>query len=250
MGKTGIDYNLYKMSKSQKLYYIFLAWCFIMIIGLIFYHSFLISFIISPLCLLYPKIKTKEIIEERKKELNIQFKDMLLSVQSSLSSGKTFESSFKEALKDLDYLYPDNKNYIIHEIKIIIKKLELNKTVEECLDELAQRSHLEDIENFCDVIKICKRTGGNLVEVTENTTRMINDKIEILQEIDVILAEKKFEQKVMSIMPVALVLVLYLSSKDYMQPVFEGGGRIIMTVAIGLIGTGYYLSKRIMNIKV
>jgi len=127
----------------------------------------------------------------------------------------------------------------------------MNETIEDALEDLAKRSHLEDIQNFTDVFKTCKRTGGNLVNVIRNSTNIINDKIEIKEEINTLLAAKKFEQKVLSVMPFIMILILSLTTEDYMAPVFDTiVGRIVMTFAIIIIAIGYFVSKKIMDIKI
>jgi tight adherence protein B len=90
-----------------------------------------------------------------------------------------------------------------------------------------------------------------MVEVIKNTSNIINDKIEIKEEINTLLSSKKFEQKVLTAMPVLMIVLLSVTAADYMAPVFEKlAGRIIMTVAIAVIVFGYFISKKIMNIKV
>jgi len=111
------------------------------------------ALILTPLALLYPKRKTKDIIEKRKSELNLQFKDLLYSISASLTAGKSVETAFKEALNDLCILYPDPDTYIIREVEYIVRRLEMNETIEDALEDLAKRSHLEDIQNFTDVSK-------------------------------------------------------------------------------------------------
>jgi len=149
------------------------------------------------------------------------------------------------------YLYPDPDTYIIREVEYIVRRLEMNETIEDALEDLAKRSHLEDIQNFTDVFKTCKRTGGNLVNVIRNSTNIINDKIEIKEEINTLLAAKKFEQKVLSVMPFIMILILSLTTEDYMAPVFDTiVGRIVMTFAIIIIAIGYFVSKKIMDIKI
>jgi len=81
--------------------------------------------------------------------------------------------------------------------------------------------------------KPARETGGNLVNVIRNSTNIINDKIEIKEEINTLLAAKKFEQKVLSVMPFIMILILSLTTEDYMAPVFDTiVGRIVMTFAI------------------
>ena len=245
------DYNVYVMSLKERIMYILLAAFVIYIVSFIFYRSFIISLAVSFLGLLYPKIRTKEIIEKRKNELNLQFKDMLYSLSSSLSAGKSVESSFKEVLKDLSIIYPDSNTFIIKEVEYIVRKIEMNETIEAALEDFAERSHLEDIDNFVDVFKTSKRAGGNIVEIIKNTSNIITDKIEVKEEIDTLLSARKFEQKVLALMPIFLILFLSAGSSEYMYPIFNTlAGRLVMTVALILIVIAYFISKKIMNIKI
>lgn len=187
----------------------------------------------------------------RKNELNIQFKDMLYSLSSSLSAGKSIELAFKDVLKDLSIMYPDPDASIIKEAGYIARKIDMNETVESALCDFARRAHSEDIDSFVDVFRTCKRMGGNMVEIIRNTSNIINDKIEIKQEINTILAERRFEQKVLNVLPILLILLLSLSAGDYMYPVFNTGtGRAVMSVAIILLIGAYFISKKITDIDV
>jgi tight adherence protein B len=245
------DYGEYIMSFRERLVYTSAAVVFAFVIGFIFYHNVIFSFLLTPFALFYPRIRTKEIIKKRKNELNLQFKEMLYSLSSSLSAGKSVETSFKEVLKDLTVLYPNPDTYIIREAELIVRRIEMNETVESALEDFSQRSHLEDVQNFCDILNTCKRTGGNMIEIIKNTSNIINDKIEIKEEINTLLASKKFEQKVLTAMPILMIVLLSVSAEDYMAPVFDKiVGRIVMTIAIAIIVLGYFLSKKIMNIKV
>jgi tight adherence protein B len=246
-----IDYQIYVVSKKEKVLYFILGAIFIFAVAFIFYHSVVLALFPCVFALLYPKIKMEQKIKARKTELRMQFKDMLYSLSSSLSSGKSVESAFKDILKDLLIQYPDPNTSIILEIESLVRKIESNESVENALADFASRSHLEDIENFSDVFYICKRTGGNMVEVIRNASNIISDKIETKQEIETMLAERSFEQKILSILPVLMILLLSFSAGDYIAPIFHTfAGRAAMTIAIILLTIAYFISKKIMNITV
>ncbi|PNT90942.1 type II secretion system F family protein [Clostridium thermosuccinogenes] len=245
------DYDFYCMTAKEKMLWFMAAAVVIFSLSYIFYHSVVFSAILGLLALFYPRIRTRKIIEKRKNELNLQFKDLLYSISSSLSAGKSIEMAFRDALRDLEVLYPDPDTSIIKEVQYIIRKIDVNETVESALADLARRSHIEDIENFADVMQTCKRTGGNMIEVIKNASNIINDKIEIKQEISTMLAERKFEQKVLNAFPVLIVLFLTFSAEDYIAPIFNTwAGRLSMTVSVILLGAAYFISKKIMDIKV
>jgi len=244
------DFDSYEMSLREKVLYTAAATIVIFSVAFIFYRSIFLSLMLTPLALFYPRIKTRDIIKKRKKELNIQFKDLLYSLSSSLSAGKTVESAFREALKDLSVLYPDPSAYILIEIKKIISKLDLNETLEYALSDFASRARLEDVDSFVNVFNISKRTGGNIAEVIKNTSSIISDRIEIGQEVDTMLTERRFEQKVLNMVPILMILVLSFSAPDYLSPVFTTmAGRLTMSASIVLLAIAWMISAKINDIK-
>lgn len=245
------DYNSYEMSLKEKLFYFLIAALSVYAFGFLFYRSHILSIILCPLALIYPKIKTGEIIRKRKEELNIQFRDMLYCLSSSLSAGKSIELAARELPEDLSLLYPDESTDIIREVKYIVRRIDMNETLESAFKNFSDRAHLEDVASFVDVLQICKRSGGNIVEVIKNTSNIINDKIEVKQEIAAMLAERKFEQKVLNLIPIFMMLLLSFSAGDYISPVFTTLiGRVSSSIAIILLSGAYFLSRKIMDIKI
>ncbi|MBM7615825.1 type II secretion system F family protein [Alkaliphilus hydrothermalis] len=245
------DYNQYPMGQRERLIYLSLAVVVLYIIGYIFYQSWVGAFLLTPVALFYPSYKRRDKIELQKKQLNLEFKEALYVITSSLSVGKSLEMAIRDGVKELELLYPYNDTYIVEELQYIVRKIEMNVTVEEAFLDFAKRSHSEDIQNFVEVLMICKRTGGNLVEVMKNTSKMITDKIEFQQELDLMLSKRKFEQKILNIIPVVMVSVLTWSAPDYMAPVFNSmTGKIVMTVAILLFGISMVITRKIVRIEV
>lgn len=249
--KVIIHYSEYMMSIKEKIFYICLAGVVLYSIGFIFYQNNIASFLLALGALYYPRIRTKEIIEKQKQELGLQFKQALYSLSSALGAGKSVESAFQEAGNDLSLLYPDPNTFIIREFEIIHRRIENGEPIESAVMDFSSRADVEDIANFADVFVTCKRTGGDLVEVIRRTSNIIGDKLDIQQEIHVLIAQKKFESKILSVAPLIIVALLSYSSPDYMEPLYEFGiGPIVMTVALLLLGLAFWLTRWIITIKV
>lgn len=245
------DYNVYVMSSKEKIMYVIFAAGCIFIVGMIFYHKWYIAALLALLALKFPKIRTRQIIEKRKKELNIQFKDMLYALSSSMVAGKSIEMAFRDVLKDLAVIYPDPETAIMKEVAYIVRCLEMNEPIETILDQFAERTHIEDIENFADVFRTSKKAGGNIVEVIRTTSNMIGDKIEVKEDIETLITAKKFETKILSLTPIVMVAILSFSSPEYMEKVFTtAAGHIVMTFAIILFVISYFIAEKIMKIEV
>ncbi|MBN4056579.1 MAG: pilus assembly protein TadB [Alkaliphilus sp.] len=239
------------MNVLEKAVSVLIAAICIYVTGIIFYRSMYFALLITPLAFLYPERRKKAIIKERKKMLTLQFKEALYSISSSLSAGKSVENAFFSTLSDQQMLNLKKDTLIIIELKHILTKLAMNQTIEEALGDFAKRSNVEEIKDFADVFIICKRTGGNLIEAIKNSSKIISTKIEFRQELNNLLAQKKFEQKLLSIIPVFMILLLSWVANDYMSPIFTTTvGKIVMTIALALIALGNIISKKIIDIEV
>jgi tight adherence protein B len=245
-----IYYDEYRLSARERLLAILMLGVPLLIIGIIFYKNFIIALLLFGLALMYPKFRRKQLIRIRKNKLNVQFKQALSCLSSSLSAGKSVETAFQEALEDLRVLYPDPSCLIVAEFSIIGRKLENGEPIETALIDFSKRAHLEDVANFTDVFVTCKRTGGNLIEVMKRTSGIIGEKLEIKQDITVMIAQKRFESKVLLFAPIVIVAVLSFSSPEYMAPLYGGIGIVVMSCCLLMLAACAWLTQKIMNIKV
>jgi len=70
------------------------------------------------------------------------------------------------------------------------------------------------------------------------------------QEIETLLAARKFEQKILNIMPIGMIFILSMTAQDYIEPIFNTPqGRGAMTVCLLLLIAAFLISNKIMNIK-
>jgi tight adherence protein B len=253
VAETLIDYNVYNLKKSEFVFYGLIGAVGFFIIGYIFYKSLVVAIVFSLLGLFFPKLQKKRLLQKRKQELSNQFQQALFSVSSSLVAGRSIENAFLEVSKDLELLYPDPNTYIIKEFELINRRVANREPIESAIIDFSERAGVDDITNFTDVFVTCKRTGGDLVEVIRRTSNMISEKIEIQQEISVMVAQKKFESRILSIMPVLMIALLGYTAGEYMEPLYDLRGivgPIVMTICLGIIVFSFWISQRIMNIKV
>ncbi|MGF9714090.1 type II secretion system F family protein [Paenibacillus naphthalenovorans] len=244
------DYDEYVMSPGQITIAALWGAAVMAAIAYIFYKHPVAAALFGAVGLGYPSIRRKQLIVKRKAQLKLQFKQMLAALASALSAGRSVESALMEALSDLRLLYPDSKAMIIQELEIMQRRMENGETVESCLTGFSGRAHIEEIDRFAEVFVTCKRTGGSLVQVVRRTSVLIQEKLDIEQDIQVMLAQKKFESKVLSVAPVAIIATLAWTTPDYMEPLYQGGGLLIMSCALAVLFGCYVLAQKIMDIKV
>ncbi|WP_235533299.1 type II secretion system F family protein [Paenibacillus sp. Leaf72] len=214
------------------------------------YHSLLVCLIAAGLGLCAPRYYKASLISRRKERLKLQFKEALYSLTSCLAAGRSVENAFIATLDDLQLLYPDPRTELLLEFQIVKHRLEHAEPLEQALRSLAARSHVEDIVQFVDVFAACKRSGGDLVEVMKRTAQTIGEKLEIQQDIMVLLAQKRFEARIMMAIPFIFLGFLNLMAPDYMAPLYGGMGYLLLTIGLGALLVCFWSIHKIMSIRV
>lgn len=244
------DYGVYHLSMRQRMGCIVLGGLVFFSIGYLFYHNLILSLLLGTAGLTIPKFWRRFMLERRRKTLNLHFKQALYSLSSSLSAGRSVENGFRDAVQDLLLLDPGGTSDLIFELKVIVSRMEYGEPIEVALQDFARRAGMEDMENFADVFSTCKRTGGDLVEVVRRTSSVIGEKLDIQQEISVMIAQKRFESKALLAAPFLLLLFMNLTSPDYMETMYSGPGIMISTFALAALGGCFLWISKMMNIKV
>lgn len=244
------DYTVYLLSSGQRSGCIIIGGLMFYGVGFLFYHQWIVASVTSLAGLLVPRYYSRFLLERRRAALNMQFKQALYSLSSSLVAGKSVENCFREAVADMKLLSPDGEHDLIREFSLISAKMEYGQPVEEALQDFARRTGLDDIVNFSDVFATCKRTGGDLIEVVRRSSAVIGEKMDIQQEISVMVAQKRFEARVMFVAPFLFVLFMSLSAADYMSPLYTGTGWVISTGCLLLLGCCLWWINQIMKINI
>ena len=183
--------------------------------------------------------------------MTVQFKDLLYSLSASVAAGRQMGEALVEAEQNLAVMY-EAKEPIMKELRYMRINLVENKESDKVLlKDLATRSKNEDINNFVQVYATCRSMGGDLEKIIGHTSEILSDKMAIEREIKVITAQKKTEGRIISMMPLAMLLMMNVFSYSYIEPLYRtAGGRIIMTGALAGVACGMYLMEKLSEIEV
>jgi tight adherence protein B len=244
------DYNVYHFSKREYTQYIIMSALMCLVTAYLFYSNLILSILLIPFVPIYLINLKKKLIAQRKWQLNIEFKDGLLSLSSALNAGYSLENAFNQAVADVKLMYSKD-SLIAVEFESIVNRIQMNLTVESIIEDLGRRSGVEDIVNFAEVLKTAKRTGGDLIHVIRTTSKIINDKLEVKREIITLITAKKIEANIMNIVPFGIVLYLKLFSSEFLTPLYHNlFGILFMTIVLICIYLVSQISNKIMDINV
>lgn len=245
------NYDNYTLSNAENQKFYIIASVALFLTGMLFYKNIVLSILLILAAKPIKKFYSRTIAERRKSELTVQFKDLLYSISASFSTGRHMTAALNEARENLRLIYKEDDTIML-ELEYICERIINNKESEEdVLFDFAGRSGIEDIENFMDVYFTCRTTGGDVQKVVNEAAGIIADKIDIEREINTITSQKKYEAKILTIIPIVLIGFLQITSPDYIEPLYNTiQGRLIMTASIGMIIVAFIWSMKITGIKI
>lgn len=250
-GSIPENYHTYHLTTSEKVRFFLLCSVGFAALTFLFYQNLFLFFLSLPVqWLLLPEYR-KHLAEKRRKEIKEQFRDVLYSISASVAAGRQMSGALKETAQNMRMI-DGEQALIVREIELMSKKInEYREPEEEVLRDFADRTDIEDISDFVDIYLTCRKTGGDLIRVLGKACEVITDKITIEQEIHTITAQKRFETKILTAIPLLIILFLQLISPEYISVLYEGiAGRLLMTAALAGIGASYYISTELTKIEV
>ena len=245
-----LNYDEYYLTINDLITSSIKYFLFALLISVAFYDSIIVLILSIPICIIIPFFNKESFKNIRKKKLLYQFKDFLRIVQSFLNASYSIENSFKNSLKELTMLYGE-KSMIVYEIKNICKDISINKPIELSFKKFADKTNIEDIIDFSDVMIITKKMGGNLNQTIKRAISIINDKIELEKEVNLLTAQKQFEQKIMNILPFLIIIYMNITNKEYLIILYKAfWGRLLMIILVFIYFLSLKLSNKILSIEV
>ena len=116
------------------------------------------------------------------------------------------------------------------------------------ISDLADRSGIEEIEQFSAILNIAKRGGGNVTQIIRTTAEVISNKVETMQEMLTMLQGRRLEQNVMEIMPFGISLYIAAAYPGYFGTLYHNGmGIIVMTLCLAVYAGAYLLGEKILD---
>lgn len=245
-----MNYKSFHLSKKQNIISIVCIIIVIVLVGKLFYGTYLAAIFVSPVGILaYKKIK-EEIYSRKIRQMENQFKDMLMAVSDLMQTGYSIENAFIESYKEVIQIYGKD-SMIGKEMRLIISRIKLNVSIEKIMSDFASRYDIDSIHTFNQTFSIAKRTGGNMRDIIKNVCENISLKQEIKEEIKVAMNAKRLEQKVMMGIPIFIIAYINMASPGFLDVMHKTVmGIIIMTFCLLAYIGSYLWGEKIIKISV
>jgi tight adherence protein B len=130
-------------------------------------------------------------------------------------------------------------------------EVRLGANLDDALEALGKRIGVLDFDWTILAIQIQREVGGNLAEILEIISETIREREKLQREIKALTAEGRMSGMVLGLLPVAMALLLFMRSPDYLRPLYTTSkGLTMIGFSSVMMILGFFWMKKIVKIEV
>jgi len=180
----------------------------------------------------------------RLQKIEDQFPDALDSLSRALRAGRSFGAG-------MELVAGECPEPLAQEMRKAGDEWRLGLGWNDALENLARRLPLLEVRLFAAAVALQSRFGGRLNEILEELAKTIRDSIALRGDIRAISAQGRISGAVLTILPVALTGILWVTSPAYIGVLFRHPyGKYLIAGALTCLALGHLSIRRIVSIKV
>jgi tight adherence protein B len=137
------------------------------------------------------------------------------------------------------------------EFKRAFDEVSMGISVQQALQNLANRVDCLDLKFFVTSVSVQRETGGNLAEIIESLGHLIRKRFELYLKIKALSAEGKVSAIILFALPLVLGLLLYRMNPEYIGLLFTDPiGHTMLMTGSALMIIGAFITMKMVNIEV
>jgi tight adherence protein B len=181
---------------------------------------------------------------KRFKKFENKFPEAIDLLGRSIRAGHAFSTALELIATEMD-------EPIAGEFRKLFEEQKFGLPLRDALFNMGERVPLIDVKFFGTAVLLQKETGGNLAELLDKLSYVIRERFKILRQLRVYTAQGRLTLMILMALPPVLLLILSIMNPEFVKPLFHDPlGRNMIAVGVMLQATGYFMIRRIIDIKV
>ena len=183
-------------------------------------------------------------LKRKTKKIKNDMLRAIILLNNSFKAGKSILQAVKIASQKLP-------KPISEEFKRISQDMSYGLSADVAFQRFAKRVNLEEATYVASSLTILNKTGGNIVSVFTSIEKTLFDRKKLENDLKTSAAASNFVVKFLMIIPIMFVLVIYVNSPTYFNPLFSSPlGYFLLLIMWIMFITFIYLLGKIMKVKV
>jgi tight adherence protein B len=214
-----------------------------LLLGIVFMRNILVGLLIGILALQIPVFVVHSRCRKRQQRFQNQLVDVITMVASGLRAGVGLMQALELVRREMPAPASEEFGRVVREVS-------LGASLQESLSHLLKRMPGDDLGMLVSVINIQAEVGGNLVNILETVVTTIRERLRVAQEIRTLTAQQRMTGYVLAGLPFIVGGALFVINPEYMKPLFEPRWIWMPGSAVVMMGMGFFIISRIVDIKV
>lgn len=136
-----------------------------------------------------------------------------------------------------------------NEFKKIYKEMQYGLTIDVVFDRFNKRVNVDSATYISTSLITLNKTGGNIVKVFNSIEKTLFDRKKMHEELKSTTTTSNLVVKILTIVPFALTLFIYILSPTYFNPLFESTiGYIILGLIIIMFAIYLFVLNKVMKV--
>lgn len=217
------------------------------LIGCFFYGHWLVGVIFLPTLFWVRKIGIESYNKKKRKQYIKLYAEFLQATETALATGYSLEHAISSARKELERSY-GSREEIVEDLSEVERRLQLHDSIDDCLNDWAEKKGFEEMILFSHVVATGRRRGGDVNRIIRQTADAIAGQLEAEAEIATMLSGKYLEYRLMCVMPFGIIAYIKLGSPDYFDPLYNNlPGILFMSAGLAVYVIAILIGKRLFR---
>ena len=214
-----------------------------LLFGLMAFGDLLAAIILASALIRIPLGRVTKLQRGWEEKFRGQIPDALRSLGVCLSAGLSMQQAFEQTARDTPE--PLGSEFALVNFDIIA-----GRSLEESLRLLEQRTNTADLRFVIVALEIQHQTGGSMQEILESAANSILSSLDLRRALAVQTAQARLSAKIVTLMPLVLVLLLSLIMDGYLESFFSSPeGLFLLLTALTMQVFGVLIVRRILGLK-
>ena len=183
-------------------------------------------------------------ITKRTNEFNAKFPDAIELLVRGLRSGLPVTETLAVVAQELP-------GAVGTEFKGVVERIKIGRTMEEALQETADRLGIPEFNFFCITLAIQRETGGNLAETLSNLADVLRKRAQMKLKIRAMSSESKASAMIVGSLPFIVFALVYMVNPNYLGGFFSDE-RLMIAGMGGIIwmSIGAFIMAKMVNFEI
>ncbi|MYL97433.1 pilus assembly protein TadB [Novosphingobium sp. FGD1] len=191
-----------------------------------------------------PHMALSHFIKKRTNAFNVKFADAIDLLVRGLRSGLPVSETLTVVSQEIP-------GPVGEEFKLVTDRMKVGKSMEEALQDTADRLGIPEFNFFCITLAIQRETGGNLAETLANLSEVLRKRAQMKLKIRAMSSESKASAYIVGSLPFIVFGMIYWLNPTYIGEFFLDERLMVAGIGGGIwMGIGAFIMAKMVSFEI